>query len=45
MGVIGKEKRMKTYLPDEITPPGPGAYNIEVFKSLSKGELSQMAST
>lgn len=37
MGVIGTTMRFKTI---NRPSPGPGEYNIQAFKSLSKGELS-----
>jgi hypothetical protein len=43
MGVIGKEKRFDMSL--SKVSPGPGAYQTELYKSLSKGQVSCMASS
>lgn len=40
MGVIGKEQRLIKRDEHPQIGPGPGSYNIEAFKSLSRGELS-----
>ena len=39
LGVIGRTERFKRY---KATSPGPGEYDTQVFKSLSRGELSIM---
>lgn len=39
-GVIGHEKRFKL---SSFKTPGPGEYQTEMYKSLSKGDISLMA--
>lgn len=37
LGVVGNESRFKD---GKDLSPGPGEYNTQIFKSLSKGEFS-----
>ena len=42
LGIFGKTARFRKY---DDSKPGPGFYETQVFKSLSKGELSIMGTT